>query len=36
VAVPKLDWSAIDWNYLETLDLADHFNDWVAQCWQNA
>src|SRR5262249_46321735 len=29
VAVPKLDWSAVDWNYLETLDLADHFNDWV-------
>ena len=36
VAVPKLDWSAVDWNYLETLDLSDHFNDWVAQCWQNA
>jgi len=36
VAIPKLDWSAIDWHYLELLDLADHFNDWVAQCWQNA
>jgi putative nucleotidyltransferase with HDIG domain len=36
IGVPNLDWSAVDWNYLELLDLSDHFNDWVAQCWQNA
>jgi putative nucleotidyltransferase with HDIG domain len=36
VAVPNLDWSGVDWNYLEALDLADRFNNWVAQCWQNA
>jgi putative nucleotidyltransferase with HDIG domain len=36
VNIPNLDWSAIDWNYLEALDLADHFNEWVAQCWANA
>jgi putative nucleotidyltransferase with HDIG domain len=33
VIVPALDWSAVDWPYLETLDLADRFNQWVAQCW---
>jgi HD-like signal output (HDOD) protein len=36
VAVPKLDWSAVDWSYLEALDLTDRFNQWVAQCWANA
>ncbi len=33
VVVPALDWSSVDWPYLETLDLADRFNQWVAQCW---
>jgi putative nucleotidyltransferase with HDIG domain len=36
VAVPKLDWSAIDWPYLEALDLTDRFEQWVSQCWANA
>jgi len=36
VAVPKLDWSAVDWSYLEALDLTDRFNQWVSQCWANA
>ncbi len=35
VASSSPQWSTIDWNYLETLDLAEHFNDWVAQCWTN-
>ena len=36
VAVPKLDWSAVDWSYLEALDLTDRFEQWVSQCWANA
>jgi len=36
VSVPNLDWSAVDWSYLDMLDLSERFNQWVAQCWADA